>query len=251
MKEWVRLHPYLALAVAYALLFVFITAAWMAVGRRGLGDSFTTGFVLTLSYWLLAIFGIRRSRKAKGRLEESGQMIVYIRYPDSRPGSLSSIWNQGIVTPSAGTIHFQPAVYDTLEPSGRATTIKVQDLLPERRTVSGKDRKYIQVYGIHAMTVLTDEGKVEIAAHPEALDRLSDVPRRQPVGRSRRCASRFMRSKMPHDTRIRASWGILRVADPDARRAKPYMCTCRRRAASEMEPVSEGYTVKVLATSST
>ena len=29
------------------------------------------------------------------------------------------------------------------------------------------------------------------------------------------------------------------------------MCTCRRRAASAMEPDSDGYTVKVLATSST
>ncbi|UKA60022.1 hypothetical protein [Arthrobacter sp. FW306-2-2C-D06B] len=66
-------------------------------------------------------------------------------------------------------------MYDTLEPSGRATTIKVQDLLPGRRKVSRKDRKYIQVYGIEAMTVLTDEGAVEIAAHPESLERVSEV----------------------------------------------------------------------------
>ena len=65
--------------------------------------------------------------------------------------------------PSTGSIQFQPAVYDTLEPSGRATTIKVHDLLPERRKLRGKDRKYIQVIGIQAMTQLTDVGKVEIA----------------------------------------------------------------------------------------
>jgi hypothetical protein len=74
-----------------------------------------------------------------------------------------------------GSIRFQPAVYDTLEPSGRPTTIKVLDLLPERRKVSGKDRKYIQVFGIQAMTLLTDDGKVEIAAAPESLDKLIKV----------------------------------------------------------------------------
>lgn len=175
MKEWARQHPYLAMAIGYVLFFVFATAVWMAVGRHSLADSAITAFVWTLGYWLLAVFGIRRSRKTKARLEENGQIMAYIRYPGSRPGSLSSIWNQGIATPSAGSIHFQPAVYDTLEPSGRATTIKVQGLLPGRRKVSGKDRKYIQVYGIEAMTVLTDEGNVEIAAHPESLDRLSGL----------------------------------------------------------------------------
>jgi hypothetical protein len=134
---------------------------------------------------LLAYCSLRNKAKThsqssprRTRLEESGQIKVYIRYPDSRSGSLSRLWNQGIATPSAGSIHFQPAVYDTLEPSGRATTINVQDLLPERRKVSGKDRRYIQAHGIQAMTLLTDEGTVEIAAHPESLDRLSDVLRR-------------------------------------------------------------------------
>ncbi|MEV8146790.1 hypothetical protein AB0O52_01425 [Arthrobacter sp. NPDC080073] len=175
MKKWVRQHPHLAMAVGYILFFLFATAVWMAVGRRGLADSVITAIVWTLGYWLLAVFGMRQRRKARARLKEDGQIMAYIRYPDSRTGSLSSLWNQGIATPSAGSIHFQPAVYDTLEPSGRATTIKVQDLLPGRRKVSRKDRKYIQVYGIEAITVLTDEGAVEIAAHPESLDRLSEV----------------------------------------------------------------------------
>ena len=129
----------------------------------------------TLVYWLVAIFQVRRRLKANTRLEEHAQIMVYIRYPDARPGSLSSIWNQGIATPSAGSIHFQPAVYDTLEPSGRATTIKVRHLLPERRNLRGKDRKYIQIYGIQAVTLLTDDGKVELAARPESLHKLGEV----------------------------------------------------------------------------
>ncbi|MCB5275396.1 hypothetical protein BJG92_02944 [Arthrobacter sp. SO5] len=30
-------------------------------------------------------------------------MLVYIRYPDSRPGSLSGIWNMGVATTSSPT----------------------------------------------------------------------------------------------------------------------------------------------------
>jgi hypothetical protein len=175
MKEWVRHHPYLALALGYILFFVFTTVVWFALGQHDLENALITAFVWTLGYWLLAVFETRRRSKTKLRLEEHDQIMAYVRYPDSPTGSLSSIWNQGIATPSMGSIRFQPAVYDTLEPSGRPTTIKVLDLLPERRKVSGKDRKYIQVFGIQAMTLLTDDGKVEIAAAPESLDKLIKV----------------------------------------------------------------------------
>ena len=175
MKRWVRQHPYRAMAFGYLLFFVLATAGWTVIGRRGLADSAITALVWTLGYYLLAVFGIRRTRRTRARLEENGQIRVYIRYTDARTGSLSSIWNQGIATPGAGSIHFQPAVYDTLEPSGRPTMIKVHDLLPERRNVSGKDHKYIQIFGVQAMTLLTDDGVVEIAAPPESLDKLSEV----------------------------------------------------------------------------
>ncbi|POH60175.1 hypothetical protein [Arthrobacter glacialis] len=174
MKEWVRQHPYVALAVGYILLFVFVTGMWFAV-RHDLTYALTTAFVWTLFYWLFAVVQVRRRRRTKVRLEGHGQIMVYLRYPDSRPGSLDSIWNQGIATPSPRTIQFQPAVYDTLEPSGRPTTIKIQELLPGRRKMNGKDRKYIPVYGLQAMTLMGDGGKVEIAAHPEALDKLGEV----------------------------------------------------------------------------
>jgi hypothetical protein len=174
MKEWVRKHPYLVLAVGYVLLFVFGTGVWFTV-QHDLSYALTTAFVWTLIYGLFAVFQVRRRRKAKARLDDHGQIMIYLRYPDSRPGSLDSIWNQGIATPSPRAFHFQPAVYDTMEPSGRATTIKIQELLPERRKVNGKDRKYIPPFGFQAMTLLTNDGKVEIAAHPESLDKLCEA----------------------------------------------------------------------------
>jgi hypothetical protein len=185
MKKWVRRHPYLALAFGYAIFFALTTAVWLVVDARNLVDALLSAFMYTLVYWLFALFQLRNVRKTKQRLDEHGQFRAFIRYPDSLPGSLSGIWNQGIATPGAGSILFQPAVYDSLEPSGRATNFEVQEVLPERRKVSSKERKYLPAYGFRAVTLLTHVGKVELAASPESLDRLAEVVlsgRRKPAG---------------------------------------------------------------------
>lgn len=49
----------------------------------------------------------------------------------------------------------------------------MQEVLPERRKIGGKERRYMPVYGFQSVTLLTDEGKVEVAASPESLDRLA------------------------------------------------------------------------------
>ena len=175
MTKWVRRHPYLALAFGYVIVFVCVTAAGLVIGGRDLVDALLSAFMNTLIYWLVTLVHLRNRRKTKQRLDENGQFRAFIRYPDSRPGSLSGIWNQGIATPDAGSIRFQPAVYDSLEPSGRAAEFKVQEVLPDRRKVSGKDRKYLPTSGYCAVTMLTDGGKVELAASPESLDRLAKV----------------------------------------------------------------------------
>jgi hypothetical protein len=175
MKKWVRRHPYLALALGYVLVFVLAVAAWLVFDARDPANVIFRTFMNTLVYWLFALFHIRNVRRTKQRLDEHGQFRAFIRYPDSLPGSLSGIWNQGIATPGEGSVLFQPAVYDNLEPSGRPTELKVQEVLPERRKVSGKERKYLPAYGFQAVTLVTDGGKVELAASPEALDSLAEV----------------------------------------------------------------------------
>ena len=174
MKEWLRDHPHQALAVGCVLFFAFGTGIWIAAGRD-LKTALVTAFVWFLFYWFIALTQLRRRRKTTASLEGRGQTMVYLRYPDSRPGSLDSIWNQGIATPSStpSSIHFQPALYDTLEPAGRATTIAIEGFSPERRNVSRKDRKYIPDYGFQAMTFTTETGPLEIAAHAETLDKLT------------------------------------------------------------------------------
>ncbi|WP_157940143.1 hypothetical protein [Arthrobacter ruber] len=175
MKNWVRRHPYMALAFGYVIFFVFATAVWLVVSQRSLVDALISGFMYTLIYWLFAMFQLRNVRKTKRRLDEHGQFKAFIRYPESRAGSLSEIWNQGVATPDAGSIRFQPAVYDSLEPSGRPTDLKVQRVLPDRRKIIGKERKYLPAFGYLAVTLLTDGGKVELAASPDALDKLTEV----------------------------------------------------------------------------
>lgn len=172
MKDWIRGHPYLALALGYVLVYALAAAVGLVFDPRHPATVMLRAFTNTLIYWLFALFRIRNVRKTKQRLDARGQFRAFLRYPNSRPGSLSGIWNQGIATPGSGSIRFQPAVYDNLEPSGRPTELKVREVLPERRKVGGKERRYMPAYGFQAVTLLTDEGNVELAASPESLDGL-------------------------------------------------------------------------------
>lgn len=175
MKNWVRRHPYMALAFGYVIFFAFATAVWLVVSQRSLVDALISGLMYTLIYWLFAMFQLRNVRRTKRRLDEHGQFKASIRYPESRAGSLSGVWNQGVATPDAGSIRFQPSVYDSLEPSGRPTDLKVQRVLPDRRRLIVKERKYLPAYGYLAVTLLTDGTKVELTASPDALDKLTGV----------------------------------------------------------------------------
>ncbi|MCM0615301.1 hypothetical protein MOD31_04650 [Paenarthrobacter sp. TYUT067] len=174
-QMWVRKHPYLALAIGYLLVFAFTTCVWLIVGSNDLADSLSKAFMSTLIYVLLALFQIKNLRKTQKRLDEAGQFRTFIRNPDSLPGSLSGIWNQGIATPAPGSLRFQPAVYDNLELSGRSTELNVVEVLPERRKVTGKDRKYMPAHGFRAITLMTETNKIELAASPESLDKLIEI----------------------------------------------------------------------------
>lgn len=172
MRQWVQRNPKTAVALALLVEWIVVTFGSLAFGRPLLDALFDATFWTVIS-GITLVFELRRSRKVKARLEEKGQIRAFLRYPDALPGSLSGIWNMGIATPSGGLIDFQPAVYDTLEPSGRPTQIKVLEVFPERRPISSKERRYIGDIGsIQVMSLLTDQGRAEIAASPEALAKL-------------------------------------------------------------------------------
>lgn len=147
MRQWMQKHPRWTVALALLVEWSALTTVYRLFGEPMLDATVQAAIWTAISAvgWL---FTWRQTRSTATRLEDNGQILSYIRYPDSRPGSLSSPWNMGIATPHPGRIDFQPAVYDTLEPSGRPTSLQVMDVSTERRPISGKEKKYISGFRI-------------------------------------------------------------------------------------------------------
>jgi hypothetical protein len=165
MKRWAGEHAFQAAVMAVVLGWGAVVAVDMIRGRP-LEDA-----LFDASFWMAAValtgyFTWRRSRKTADKLSEHGQILLYLRYPDARPGSLSGIWNMGVATVEQGRIDFQPAVYDTLEPSGRGKTLTGLEALSVPRKLSRQDAKYIGHQLFRVMTFASDAGRIEIAASP-------------------------------------------------------------------------------------
>lgn len=180
LRTWAWYHPYLGALIGLVVIATVSTAAWLALSGREPGSVILGGLSNVVVYWLITVVYLRTSRKERKELDGKGQLRAFIRYPDSLPGSLSGIWNPGVVTPTEGTLRFQPAVYESLESVGRATNFTVADV-SERWTITGKDRKYLPASaGYEAVTLATDKGRLELAASPESLDLLAVI--RPPIG---------------------------------------------------------------------
>lgn len=124
-------------------------------------------------------FDVRRRRKTAATLVDQGGLLAYIRYPDTRPGSLSGIWKMGVATFETSAMTFQPAVYESIEPSGQPTTFAaLTPLSSEPRKIDRKDHKYITHQGFQVIRLRTDKGDIEVAAAPETLRNILDVIRR-------------------------------------------------------------------------
>lgn len=91
------------------------------------GEKFISVLFSGLFYALIlaggTYFAQKRFRRTAARLEEHGQSLMFLRYPNVLPGSLSGVWQMGVATPSPSRIDFQPAIYDQLIPSGRSRAL--------------------------------------------------------------------------------------------------------------------------------
>ncbi|MEC5180136.1 hypothetical protein [Arthrobacter sp. CG_A4] len=116
----------------------------------------------------------RSERRTAAKLDAQDGVLVYLRYPDSRAGSLSGIWNMGVVTfDGTAGMNFQPAVYDTLEPTGRPTAFTALVAVSAGpRKIDRKEQKYLTHPGFLAIRLTTDKGDIEVAARPESLRRI-------------------------------------------------------------------------------
>jgi hypothetical protein len=122
MRKWIAARRKTVVLVVLAGVYAAGMALVLSSGHP-LDETLNSAaiwFVFTLASWY---FDARRQRKTASKLEDLGGILVYLRYPESRPGSLSGIWNMGItIFDETAPMKFQPAVDDTLEPSGRPTT---------------------------------------------------------------------------------------------------------------------------------
>lgn len=181
MRPWMKKHPVIVgcilVIAAFCVQLVLLMVWRRTLEQAALQASLWTGF---MALWWFIPDGMRRRTARK--LAAKGQFLGYIRYPQARPGSLDSIWDQGILSPSLGVLEFQPALYDTIEPSGGARTFTAVEVSREPRKLTRRDSTYIGVQGCRTVTVTTDLEVIDIAARPESLQKIIDqvAPLRKP-----------------------------------------------------------------------
>jgi hypothetical protein len=176
MRKWMAVHRKVVVLLGAAVVWVAGIALFVSWGHP-LGRVLANAAMWAVYMAVLWYFQARRERKAAARLDSQGALLVYIREPDSRPGSLSGIWNMGVATfEGTAVMKFQPAVYDTLEPSGRPTTFSaLAAVSTEPRKIDRKEQKYITHQGFQAIRLTTDKEDIEVAGRPDSLRRILDL----------------------------------------------------------------------------
>ena len=162
------------------VIFMVLDAAWGAgvalyvSGWRSLDETLVSAVVWALYAAVLWYVPARSERRTAAKLDAQDGVLVYLRYPDSRPGSLSGIWNMGVATFDATAgMNFQPAVYDTLEPTGRPTAFTALVAVSAGpRKIDRKEQRYLTHPGFLVIRLTTDKGDIEVAARLDSLRRI-------------------------------------------------------------------------------
>ncbi|MET3921077.1 hypothetical protein [Arthrobacter sp. UYEF20] len=176
MRKWIAAHRKMVALVVLAAAWgagIALFVSWGHPLEQTIFNSTLWAVFVAVSWYV----DTRRQRKTASRLDSQGGILVYVRYPDSRPGSLSGIWNMGVATfDETAALKFQPAVYDTLEPSGRPATFGVLGAeSSEPRKISRKESRYVTQAGFQAIRLTTDKGDIDVAGRPESLRKILDV----------------------------------------------------------------------------
>ena len=176
MRKWIAAHRKMVALVVLAVAWGAGIALFISWGHPLDQVLFNAGL------WVLFVagswyFDARRQRETASRLDSQGGMLVYLRHPDSLPGSLSRLWNMGVASfDETSALKFQPAVYDTLEHSGRPTTFRVLEATSsEPRSIEREEAKYVTHRGFRVIRFATDRGDIEVAGRPESLRKILDT----------------------------------------------------------------------------
>ncbi|MBD1541483.1 hypothetical protein G9E11_04290 [Arthrobacter sp. IA7] len=103
MRKWGSEHPVLVIAVALALCWGTGFAISLVIGGR-LDDALFNATMGSITTALIWYFTVKRLKQTSDRLTKQGQHLVYLRYPEARPESLSGIWNMGGATRAEDTV---------------------------------------------------------------------------------------------------------------------------------------------------
>jgi len=174
MRKWAAEHPVLSSALFAILVGVVVLIVDILLGRK-LDTAIANTVFWMLFFWGSSYFAQKRTRKTKARLDEHGQSLMFLRYPDSRPGSLSGVWQMGVATPAPGRIDFQPVVYEDLVPTGRSRALTGLHSVPSPpRKADRHDNKQAVPYGFQIINMDSDGGPIEIAASPDVIRKIQD-----------------------------------------------------------------------------
>jgi len=172
MRKWGEMHPALRAVLVGALACAVILAAGLIAGGSP-DDAIANAVFYALMVGGGVFFLTKRFPTTAEKLHEHGDLVVFLRFPDSSPGSLSSIWQMGIARPGARRIDFQPIVDDTLIPSGRSKALTGLGTsgVPVRK-VNRHDNQQGVPLDFRILTLDSDGGVIEIAAGPANLQKL-------------------------------------------------------------------------------
>lgn len=179
MREWLWRHR---MAAFPCVIVLGASAAFLVSLASGTPWPLALVIVLVNAMWWGGILYliVRAARKRTRTLEEQG-IIVYIRYPGSRPGSLGDVWAGGTANFHPGQIVFQETMAGTDVPLGKPTKLDIVATAGHLRPDASGRASHLPP-GLGVMTLALASGTVEIAAEPSALARLEqEVSRSSPT----------------------------------------------------------------------
>ncbi|UKA53540.1 hypothetical protein LFT45_17745 [Arthrobacter sp. FW305-BF8] len=179
MREWAAEHPVLNAVLVGVAGGILWSGVSLIVGGT-IGMAAANGVFYGLALGAMTYFAQKRFRKTDARLDEQGKSLVFLRYPNARPRSLSTIWQMGIAGAGPGRIDFQPSVYEDLVPTGRSKALTGLSAMSSPRIVDRDDIKQGVPAGFHMVTLESDQGVLDVAAVPATLQKIQDAVLSEP-----------------------------------------------------------------------